>query len=122
MVVPLLAMSPVLLYWPIALLITLLFVSLFVTATKTRGKRSEQDRRAGLGRMAILCGPLVGASLAWLGNALGAVHPADVQYTYVGFIIIGGIAGFLAGVAFAITGLFSPRDSGGKDLPVKSVD
>ena len=31
--------------------------------------------------------------------------PADVKYTYVVLIIIGGIAGFLAGVFFGITAL-----------------
>ncbi len=112
MVVPLFATGFVLL---------LLIVGLFVTVTKSRGMRSEQERRAGLGLMAILGGPVVGASLAWLGDTLGDVHPADVRFNYVLLSSLGGVAGVMAGVAFAITGLFSPHDSGGQDLPDKPV-
>jgi len=127
MIVPLFAMPPdealfVQILLAIGLLLALLIAGLFVTATRTRGKRSEQDRRAGLGLMAILCGPLVGASLAWLVNTLGDVHPADVGFTYAKCTVIGGIAGVLAGVAFGITGLLCPRDSSGKAVPTKPED
>ena len=107
MVVPLFAMPPpeMLWVWPTGFLIVFAVAGLFVTATKTPWKRSEHERRAGLGVMAILCGPAIGASLAWLANILGNVLPADVKYTYVVLIIIGGIAGFLAGVFFGITAL-----------------
>jgi hypothetical protein len=50
------------------------------------------------------------------------VYPADVGYTYAVFTVIGGIAGLLGGVAFGITGLLAPRDSGGKAIAPKSVD
>jgi apolipoprotein N-acyltransferase len=123
-IVPLFAMPPpeVILFWPIGFLLVLLIAGLFVTATRTRGKRGEQDRRAGLGCMAIFCGPLVGAALAWLGNTLGNVHPADVKYTYTVLTFIGGIAGLFAGIAFGITGLLCRRDSSGKAVPAKPVD
>jgi hypothetical protein len=49
---------------------------------------------------------LVGAFLAGLAIALGGVLPADVGYTCVVFTVIGGIAGFIAGIAFAVAGLF----------------
>jgi hypothetical protein len=113
MVATLFAMPPpvVLLVWPIGFVLCLLIAGLFVNATRTRGKRREQDRRAGLGFMAILCGPPVGAILAWLCNTLGDVHPADVAHTYSLLIAIGSFAGFLAGLAFGITGLICPRDS-----------
>jgi multidrug transporter EmrE-like cation transporter len=107
---------------PIAFVLVLLIAGLFVTATRTRGKQGEQDRRALLGLVAILGGPLVGASLAFLGNALGNVHPADVGYTYAVFTVIGGIAGLLVGVAFGITGLLTLRGSDGKAVPPKAVD
>jgi hypothetical protein len=124
MVVPLFAMPPplVILIWPTGFLLVLLIASRFVTATRTDGKRSEQNRRAALGLMAIFCGPLVGAFLAWLGNTLGDVHPADVGYTYCVFSVIGGIAGLLAGIAFGITALLSPRNLNGKSVPAKSLD
>ena len=112
MLVPLFAMPGpyLLLALPIGFLLVLLIAGLFVSTTKTRGKRSERNRRAGFGLASIVCGPLVGASLAWMGNTLGNVHPADVGYTYGVCTVIGGIAGLLAGVAFAITGFFAPRD------------
>ena len=124
MVVPFFAMPPpqMLLVWPVGFLIVLLVATLFVTATRSHGKRSERNRRAELGLMAILCGPLVGAFLAWLGNTVGDVHPADVGYNYFVFTVIGGIAGFLAGIAFSITGLLCPRNLSGKGVPAKSVD
>jgi hypothetical protein len=124
MVVPLFAMPPpgVLLVAAAGIGFVLLIASLFVTATRTRGKQSEQYRRARLGLAAILGGPLVGASFAFLGNLLGDVHPADVGYTYRVFTIIGGIAGLLAGVAFGITGLLTPQGSDGKAVSSKSVD
>jgi multidrug transporter EmrE-like cation transporter len=100
----------------------LLIAGLFVTATRTRGNQSEQDRRARLGLVAILDVPLVGASFAFLGNVLGDVHPADVGYTYAVFTVIGGFAGLLAGVAFGITGWLTLRDSDGKAVPSKSID
>ncbi len=66
----------------VGVLFVLLVTGLFVKATRTRRKKSEQNRRAGLGLMAIVCGPIVGASLAWVANVLGNVHPADVRYTF----------------------------------------
>jgi hypothetical protein len=124
MVVSLFAMPPpdVLLSWPIGYLFIILLAGLFVTATRTRGKRSEQNRRVGLALMAILCGPLVGATVAWLGITLGDVVPADVRDIYVVLIFIGCIAGSLAAVAFGLTGLLGPRDSGRKTVTVKRVD
>jgi hypothetical protein len=42
-------------------------------------------RRCVLGITAILAGPLVGASFAWLGIALGKMYAADVGvYTVLG--------------------------------------
>jgi len=124
MIVPLFAMPPpgVLLVSAVGIWLVLLIAELFVTATRTRGKRSEQRRRAGLGILAILCGPLIGAFLAWLANILGNVHPADVGYSYTVFTVIGGIAGLIAGVVFAISGLLCPGDSSGKAVPAKPVD
>jgi hypothetical protein len=124
MIVPLFAMppaGPLFFSWSIGLILVLALVHVFVNATRTPKKRREQNRRAGLGLMAIVCGPLVGASLAWLVNALGDVHPRDVTYTYVVFTVIGGIAGVVAGVVFAITGILCTRDLGGKGISDKSV-
>jgi len=124
MIVPLFAMPPPEVLWvsAVGFMLVLLLVCLFVTATRARGKRSESDRRAGLGLLAIFCGPLIGAFLAWLANILGNVHPADVGYTYTVLTEIGGIAGLVAGVFFAITGLLCPRDSSGKAVSAKPVD
>lgn len=81
MLTPLFAMPPP--EWLAILHVGFLFVFLIamlaVTATRNRAKRSEQNRRVGLGVLAIFCGPFVGAFLAWLGNTLGGVHPADVR-------------------------------------------
>jgi hypothetical protein len=122
MVVPLFAMPPpqVLLIWPTGFLFVLLIAGFLVRTTRTRGKRGERARRAGLGLMAIFCGPLVGASLAWLVNTLGDVNPLDVTYNYVVFTVIGGIAGLLAGIVFGMTGLLCPRDPSGKGMQGKS--
>jgi hypothetical protein len=109
--VSLFAMPPpqVVLVWPIGFLFVLVLAVLFAKATQTRGKRSEHNRRAGLGIMAIICGPVVGASLAWVTDALGGVHPADVGYSYAVFTAIGGIAGTLGAVAFGISGFLTPE-------------
>ncbi len=116
MVSLLFAINPAMpLIWPFAFVLLILIAGIFVTVTRCRGKRSEQDRRAGLGLLAILSGPLVGASLAWLRNTLGDVLPADVGYTYILFTIFGGVAGFVTGVSFAITALVAPRNPGGDD-------
>jgi MFS family permease len=125
--VPLFAMPPpsdVGLVLPLGFVLVLLIVDLFVDATarKSRGPKHEQNRRAGLGLMAILCGPLVGAFLAALADALGNVHLADVVYTYTLFIVFGSIAGFIAGVAFAVTCIFSPREAPAKPGPAKSSE
>jgi hypothetical protein len=124
MVVPLLAMPPpqMLLIWPIGFLFVLLIAWFLVTATRTRGNLGEQNRRAGLALLTILCGPLVGAALAWLFHTRGDVHPPDVGETYVVFTVIGGVAGLLGGVVFGITGLLSFRDAEGKAVPTKPVD
>jgi hypothetical protein len=124
MVVPHLAMPPpqMLLIWPTGFLFVLLIAWLLVTATRTRGKLSEQSRRAGLALLAILCGPLVGAALAWLVHTWGDVHPLDVGYTYVVFTVIGSIAGLLGGLVFGITGLLSLREVEGKAVPLKPLD
>jgi hypothetical protein len=108
--------------WPTGLLFVLVLAWLLVTATRTRGKLGEQSRRAGLALLAIFCGPLVGAALAWLAHARGGVHPLDVGYTYRVFTVIGGIAGLLGGVVFGITGLLSFREAQGKAVPPKPVD
>ena len=68
MIAPLLAMPPpeILLLSSIGVVLVLLIAGLFVTATRTPGKRSEQNRRAGLGLVAIVSGPLVApSSPAW---------------------------------------------------------
>jgi hypothetical protein len=124
MVAPLFAMPPpyVLLFLPIGFLLVLLIAGLFLTATRARRKTTERNRRAGLGIMAIICGPVVGASLAWVDNTFGSVLPADVRYTYTVFTVIGGIAGLLGGIAFCITGLLVFRDSGKEAVAGKPID
>ena len=86
-------------------LVVLAVATLFVRATASAGR--ERDRRAGLGLLAILGGPVAGAALAGLSQALGEVHPADIRYTYITFTSIGGIAGFIAGLIFALTSVLS---------------
>ncbi len=103
-------------------LVVLVVATIFVTATKHRPNRSERNRRAALGITAIRCGPLIGASLACLMNTLGEVHPADVTYTFVMFTIIGSIAGFCAGIFFAITALFCGRNVASKAVPAKAAE
>jgi hypothetical protein len=124
MVVRLFAIPPpyLLLVLPIGFVLVLLIAGVFLTATTIHGKQSEQDRRARRELVAIFCGPLVGPSLAFLANALGNVHPADVEDTCAVFTVIGGIAVLIGGVAFGSTGLLSPRSSDGKAVPSKPVD
>jgi hypothetical protein len=50
------------------------------------------------------------------------VHPADLRYTYTVFTILGGIAGFVAGLIFAITALFCAQCASEKSVPAKPVD
>jgi hypothetical protein len=120
------AMPPpqMLLVWPAGLIVVFLIVAHFVHATNSKGRveKNEKDRRAWLGLVAILCGPFVGAFLASLGVALGDVHPADVEYTYVVLTVIGGIAGLVAGLAFAVTYLDSAWSAVGKVAPAKKSD
>jgi hypothetical protein len=123
MVVPLFAMPPpqMVFIWPIGLLLILMMVIFFVTATRTRRKRNEPHRRARLGLMGIVCGPPVGASLAWLVNRLDDVNPLDVRWNHGVFTVIGRIAGLLAGIAFCVGGLLCPQNLGGKGVPNKSM-
>jgi hypothetical protein len=118
MIVPLFGLLPASYYriLIIGFLLVALLIGLFVRATRNRRAISEKDRRAGLGCLSVLFGPLVGLFLAWLANRLGAVYPSDVGHTYYVFGVIGGLAGLLAGVVFAVTGLF---DAGNfKETPV----
>ena len=108
--------------WPIIFAVLIVVVGAFLAATRRKDRDQEQDRRAGLGCMAILWGPLVGAFLAGLAIHLGNVHPRDVQFTYYVFIGIGAIAGFMTGCAFAVTSLCSPRAARGKELPAKALE
>jgi hypothetical protein len=106
MIAPIFAMAPnqnSLIGWGV--LLTLVIAIVFVDATASG--RHETNRRAGLGLLALLGGPLIGASLAGLAHALGHVRPADVTDTYVKFAGVGGIAGFLTGLAFALTCLLT---------------
>ena len=108
--------------WPVVVAVLMAVVGLFVAATTRKDREREQDRRAGLGCAAILCGPLVGVFLAGLATHLGNVHPLDVRFTYTVFIGIGAVAGFITGCAFAVTSFFSPRDSAGKKSQAKARD
>jgi hypothetical protein len=119
----LLALLPpeMLFIWPIGFLIVLLADRYLVIAMRTREKRGERARRVGLALVAVLCGPLVGVSLACSFHTLGNVHPLNVAYTYVVFTVTGGIAGLLAGSIFGIIGLLCPRDRSGKDKQGKPV-
>ena len=108
--------------WPIVFAVLIVVMGAFVAATTRKDRKREQDRRAGLGCAAILCGPLVGAFLAGLTTHLGNVYPADVRFTYTVYIAIGAIAGFLAGCACAVTALLSPREAAGKDSLAKAPD
>jgi uncharacterized membrane protein YfcA len=123
-VASLFAMPPpqVLLIWPVGFLLVVLAAWLFVTASGGRRKGREQDRRAGLGLLSILCGPPAGAGLAWSANALGGVHPVDVGYTYVVFTIVGSVAGLIAGIIFCVTALRSPRNHDRKSPPTRWPD
>jgi uncharacterized membrane protein len=119
-----LAMPPpeMLLIWPAGFVLIFLTTGIFVTATRKPQRKSERNRRAGLGITAILSGPLIGAGLAWLANQAGAVHPADVKFTFIVHIIIGAIAGYCVGIFFAFTAFFCQIDSGGKASPAKPAD
>jgi hypothetical protein len=113
MVLPLFAMPPPGTFETqvTGVLLVILMIGAFVTLTAKRKRepRAERNRRAGLGLLAICCGPLAGAGLAAVTITTGTVLPLDVAYTYYVFTGIGAFAGFVAGVAFAVTGLFSPR-------------
>jgi hypothetical protein len=63
-------------------------------------------RRCVLGITAILAGPLVGASFAWLGIALGKMHVADVGV----YTVLGAIIGLFTGITSSLVGLFHPRN------------
>jgi MFS family permease len=105
-----------------SILFVLAIVGIFVAATRQTGTYSERNRRAGLGFMAIVCGPLTGACLAWLASKWDDVHPADVKHTYVVLIVIGAVAGYCVGILFAVTALFCTRKSAGKPISAKPAD
>jgi MFS family permease len=108
--------------WVVFFTLPIVVACFFVRATTRKDRGKERDRRAGLGLVAILCGPLLGAILAGLATHLGDVHPLDVRYTYWVFISIGAIAGFLTGCAFAVAALFSPRAACRKDSLAKAPE
>ena len=118
MVAPLFAMPPPQAFTAmrVGIVLVLLTIGIFVkvTASKKRGPHSERNRRAGLGLLAIICGPLAGAGLAALKHAFGDVHPRDITFTYYMFMLIGGLAGFIIGMVLAVTSVFSPNDRPGE--------
>jgi hypothetical protein len=124
MVAPLFALQPAGMFEGqlIGILLVILMIGTFVklTANRKRGTGAERNRRAGLGLLAICCGPLAGSGLAALTVAISDVHPLDVAYTYYVFTIIGTFAGFVSGVAFAVSVLFSPQSDGPGKLATKS--
>jgi hypothetical protein len=73
-------------------------------------------RRCVLGITAILAGPLVGASFAWLGIALGKMYAADVGV----YTVLGAIIGLFTGITSGLVGLFHPSNPGGEDALVGS--
>ncbi len=126
MIVPRFAAPPpeVVLASQFGFLFVVVIVALFVKAMRTRGI-SKQNRRFGLGQIAILYGPVVGAFLAWAADALGHVRPADVGNTYAVFIVIGGVAGLIGGITFGMTSLLTPPHSeakAGLTKPVGAMD
>jgi hypothetical protein len=124
MVAPLFALPPPGMFEGqlIGFLLIILMIGTFVklTANRKRGTRAERNRRAGLGLLAMCCGPLAGAGLAALTVAISDVHSLDVAYPYYVFTIIGTLAGFVSGIAFAVTVLFSPQSDGPGKLATKS--
>jgi hypothetical protein len=62
-------------------LFVLLIAWLLVSATRTRGGLGERSRRAGAALLAILCGPLVGAALAWLRLTVGDAEAGREECT-----------------------------------------
>ena len=67
-------------------------------------------RRCVLGITAILAGPLVGASFAWLGIALGKMYAADVGV----YAVLVAIIGLFTGITSGLVGLFHPRNPRGE--------
>ena len=106
----------------VAFFVALLGTGLLVTATRAHRKGIESKRRTRLGLFAMVCGPLVGATLAWLFNTVDDVNPLDSGYYYLVFTIIGGIAGLLAGLAFWMTTLLCTRDPSGKGVSMGLFD
>ena len=41
-------------------------------------------------------------------NTFGGVHRLDIAYNYYVLTIIGGTAGLIVGIAFALTSVFAP--------------
>lgn len=124
MLSPLFAMTPPWTFFICSafILFILVIAGIFVAATSRSRTRNEQNRRAGLGIMAIVCGPLVGACLAWLTCEWGSVLTADVKHTYAAFIKIGSLAGFIAGTFFAVTATLSIGKVAGKPAMAKPAD
>ncbi len=124
MIAPLFAMPPpgYYIYLAIGLLVVFFIAAIFVTKTRVGDALGERNRRAMLGLAAILSGPLVGTSLAWIANALGNVYPADVKITYIGYTALGGIAGLMAGVVVGATGFFVPKDPRMKSKSGESIE
>jgi hypothetical protein len=107
MIGPLFAMPPP--SWGLSFATGLLvvFVASTVFVRASASGKNERNRRAGLGLLAIIGGPLIGLSLAGLVHAVGGIHPLDIGYTYGTFAMIGGVAGLIAGLIFAVTGILS---------------
>jgi MFS family permease len=114
MVSPLFGLNPPNVYsgMVIGVVVVAIVVGIFVMATakKDHKAQNERNRRAGLGLLAIICGPIAGAGLACLTCTLGDVHPLDVRNMYVVLTIIGCIAGFIAAIIFAALSLLAPRN------------
>jgi hypothetical protein len=95
-------MAPIVI--PAACVFALLAIGSFAAVLNrvNRDRGGQRRRLEGLGRLCLPLGPLVGVGLAALAVRAGEVLPADVTYTYVLCTVMGGLAGFIAAVAFAL--------------------
>jgi hypothetical protein len=103
----------------VVFLFALLFVTVFVGGTARRYKlRGERERRAGLGVLALLGGPLTGLALAFLSMSFSPVNPLDVGYTYGLFTGLGATVGVIVAFCCLLTDLLAPARAGGKVPPL----
>ncbi len=97
------------------------FAAAVMFVWRTRTRRNERNRRAGLGIASIIGGPLVGLGLAFLVETSGEVLPMDLIYNRWLFGIVGTVAGIMAAIFFASSAALATNETKPPKFPTDDL-